>query len=155
MTEAHDAKMLEQIAANFSAPHRRNVALKGLALSMSQKDAQVAKAKELHGAIQQMTEKTEALEAELKALAEEKTQIERDLNVCASRAQALQAQLPQKARYCFSLFFACLSPPIFLRVQHAWEAMELKQLEQLEQQKEAEYMKMLEATPTLVQVLKK
>ena len=33
--------------------------------------------------------------------------------------------------------------------------MELKQLEQLEQQKEAEYMKMLEATPTLVQVLKK
>ena len=42
-----------------------------------------------------------------------------------------------------------------IRLFFSSEAMELKQLEALEQQKEAEYMKMLEATPTLVQVLKK
>ncbi|CAE7671664.1 Fndc3a [Symbiodinium sp. CCMP2592] len=88
--------------------------------AMSQKDAQVQKAKALHDAIRQMTEQTETLEAELSKLAAEKGQVEADLAASASRARELQAQLPQKA-------------------------MELKQLEALEQQKEAEYMKPREA----------
>ena len=64
---------------------------------MSQKDAQVQKAKQLHDAIQQMTEQTETLEAELAQLAAEKAQVDNDLVAATNRARDLQAQLPQKA----------------------------------------------------------
>lgn len=97
---------------------------------MSQKDAQVQKAKQLHDAIEKMTEDTERLEAEVKKLGEEKVAVEKDLAFRLQRIKEIESGMPQKVQ-------------------------QLQHLQQLEQQKEAEYMKMLEATPTLVQVLKK
>mmetsp|Transcript_92463 Transcript_92463/g.220020 ORF Transcript_92463/g.220020 Transcript_92463/m.220020 type:complete len:98 (-) Transcript_92463:68-361(-) len=97
---------------------------------MSQKDLQVQKAKQLHDSIQKMTEETEKLEAEVKQLAEEKGQAEKELAAATARIQEIQGSLPQKMQ-------------------------QLQHLQQQEQQKEAEYMRMLEAAPTLVQVLKK
>eukprot|EP00435_Cladocopium_sp_Y103_P013840 s3477_g3.t1 len=59
---------------------------------------------------------------------EEKVAVEKDLAFRLQRIKEIESGMPQKVQ-------------------------QLQHLQQLEQQKEAEYMKMLEATPTLVQVM--
>eukprot|EP00441_Pelagodinium_beii_P043652 CAMPEP_0197635808 /NCGR_PEP_ID=MMETSP1338-20131121/11517_1 /TAXON_ID=43686 ORGANISM="Pelagodinium beii, Strain RCC1491" /NCGR_SAMPLE_ID=MMETSP1338 /ASSEMBLY_ACC=CAM_ASM_000754 /LENGTH=95 /DNA_ID=CAMNT_0043207933 /DNA_START=90 /DNA_END=374 /DNA_ORIENTATION=- len=94
-----------------------------------QKDHQVQKAKDLEASIKRMTLETETLESEVKALKQDKAAVESELGRANGRLQAIQAELPQKLQ-------------------------QLKLLSQQEQEMEAQYMKMLEATPTLIQVMK-
>mmetsp|Transcript_46230 Transcript_46230/g.124160 ORF Transcript_46230/g.124160 Transcript_46230/m.124160 type:complete len:97 (+) Transcript_46230:128-418(+) len=94
------------------------------------REEQVQKAKDLAATIQKMTADAEVLSKEVKDLTEQKAGIEGELNQMGERMRVIQAELPRKLQ-------------------------ELQQLSQQQQQKEARYMALLEAAPSLVQVMKK
>ncbi|CAJ1365382.1 unnamed protein product [Effrenium voratum] len=92
--------------------YRRKQRMEALVLQLAAKAMLAVPAAEV--------QETEKLEAEVKQLAEEKGQAEKELAAATARIQEIQGSLPQKMQ-------------------------QLQHLQQQEQQKEAEYMRMLEA----------
>mmetsp|Transcript_61193 Transcript_61193/g.108924 ORF Transcript_61193/g.108924 Transcript_61193/m.108924 type:complete len:99 (-) Transcript_61193:55-351(-) len=95
-----------------------------------QKTRQVEQARELQAAIESMTSRSSQLENELNALGQERAANEQTLQQLNMRIGAISNELPQKSA-------------------------QLQHLQQQQQVKEAEYMRLLEATPSLVHVLKR
>eukprot|EP00420_Gonyaulax_spinifera_P038833 CAMPEP_0197886702 /NCGR_PEP_ID=MMETSP1439-20131203/17341_1 /TAXON_ID=66791 /ORGANISM="Gonyaulax spinifera, Strain CCMP409" /LENGTH=96 /DNA_ID=CAMNT_0043506511 /DNA_START=67 /DNA_END=357 /DNA_ORIENTATION=- len=95
-----------------------------------QKDEQVKKAQQLQHDIDQMWQESDALLKEVKDLSDQKVSIEAEMTAVQQRLSVIQGELPGK--------------------QH-----ELRQLAEQEEKHEARYMILLEAMPSLVQVMKK
>mmetsp|Transcript_108196 Transcript_108196/g.170577 ORF Transcript_108196/g.170577 Transcript_108196/m.170577 type:complete len:98 (+) Transcript_108196:63-356(+) len=97
---------------------------------MDQKDAQVQKARELQAAIEQMSQQCDQISAEVNRLQGEYAQNDQTVQQWTKRLHEINAILPQKKQ-------------------------QLQQLTAQQSAEEERYMKMLEATPALVHVLKK
>lgn len=97
---------------------------------MDQKEQQIEKARELQSTIEQMTTETTRLEDDLRGMGQEQTQIVGQIQQLQARSMQIQAEIGPKQQ-------------------------RLQDISLILQAKEAEYMKILEAQPTLVHVLKK
>merc|ERR1712232_67169 len=96
----------------------------------SQKEIHERKAKELMESMQQAETAIGRLKGEIQTLEQQKSAAEQELPMLQKRMQEIQAALPQKKN-------------------------EFDRLRQIQEQKESAYMSLLEASPSLVQVMKK
>eukprot|EP00929_Paragymnodinium_shiwhaense_P093147 TRINITY_DN5324_c0_g1_i1.p1 TRINITY_DN5324_c0_g1~~TRINITY_DN5324_c0_g1_i1.p1 ORF type:complete len:100 (+),score=29.53 TRINITY_DN5324_c0_g1_i1:106-405(+) len=94
------------------------------------RDAQIASAQHLQAAIEELLESSARIQAEVVSLGRKKSSIEEEMTQHHLRLRQIHQELPEKLRT-------------------------ISDLERLCAEKEALYMKLVEATPTLVHVSKR